>query len=127
MKTEDYLNCNFERVVHNRMPTVLDMDVPLDDFTHYSRPDARDCRTIFGRKDDSLSYVYDDRLQMWDYTKDQDAKVYAATVAKKSTARYYQEFLQHYYGKPVELKHIMAGCNVSNGFGYLVFGFKEPL
>lgn len=44
---------------------------------------------------------------------------------KSNTCAYYEIYLSEYYGKPIEIKHIIAGVNRSNGYPYLVFGYIE--
>jgi len=102
----------------------LDYDRVLDAHTHYTSPDARHARTIFGGHADDLEYNYSDRLRQWDHEKSDAAFEHAATVATPKTARFYQAMLAYYHGQPVELRHIMAGCNLSTGFDYLVFGYR---
>jgi len=102
---------------------ITDMDIILDIYTSYMEPRSKDNRTIFGKTDSSLSYNYDDRILEWDYNKARESYDKAASVARPKTARFYQEMLKNFHDKEVQLKHIMAGCNRSNGFPYLVFGY----
>jgi hypothetical protein len=92
---------------------------------YYSNPYWNQAQTIFGARTKGLSYEYDDRLQQWDYEKDRMARDEAAKTAKPRTAAFFEKFLSIYHGRPVELMHIMAGCNLANGFPYYVFGFRN--
>ena len=80
---------------------------------------------VFGRKQDGLSYNYDDGLQQWDYKKHKEAEVHASKKTEKQTRAWYQEYLSFYFGCEIELCHILQGCNRSNGHSYLIFGYKK--
>lgn len=102
-------------------------DVQLNDNPHYSDPLFREAQTIFGAREEGLNYVYSDRLVQWDSKAHRRAEEIAdSKVGRRvSTAKWYRVYLSEYYGKPVELPHIMAGCNLASGYPYQVFGFRE--
>lgn len=106
-------------------PIIRDLDVVLDTYTSYTEPRSRDNRTIFGAEEDGLGYDYDDRFEQWDYKKSQEAKAHADGVAIRKTAAWFQAYLSFFYGYPVEVRHILAGCNRGNGWPYLVFGSRK--
>lgn len=106
-------------------PIIRDLDVVLDTYTSYTDPRSRDNRTIFGAEEDGLHYDCDDRLVELDYKKSQEAKAHADGVAIRKTAAWFQTYLSFFYGYQVEVRHILAGCNRSNGWPYLVFGWKK--
>lgn len=75
---------------------------------------------------EGASYVYSDRLEQWDYEKMRRAK----EEAKQSwhpvaSANYYSAMLSFYKDKKVEVVHVTAGVNVSNGYPYYVLGYRE--
>lgn len=118
--------------------TTFDRTAVLHTDPHYS--DKVFCETdqsIFGRKEDNiLGYVYNDRLQ-WDSKKWKEAcAAMSAFAAEKRqpggiqpwailrTAEAHEVLLTAYFGRPVELVHILAGINRSNWFSYLVYGYR---
>ncbi len=102
------------------------MTAILHDQPHYSDRTFDKEQTIFGRKEKGLSYDYDDRLWQWDWDKSKEARATAeSSGANLHTAQFYQEYLSAYFGKKIILKHIIAGINKSNGYPYLMFGYKE--
>jgi hypothetical protein len=97
----------------------------LDTYTNWNSPQADKERTIFGEKEPDLFYNYSDRLYEWDYEKHRRANEYAGLVAQPKTAAFYAAMLSYFHdGAEVSLRHIIAGCNRSNGFPYLIFGYK---
>lgn len=96
----------------------------INDFLHYSQvPVGSGERTIYGSKKDDLEYVYSDRLWQWDYDKAQLA--HKSNAEKPHTSEYYEKFLSLYYDCPIKLHHIIIGVNQSNGYQYMVYGFKR--
>lgn len=101
-------------------------------YMHYSDSYWKEGRTIFGTKDDDLSYAYDDRLISWNYDAhkrgEQRAKN-AVEVLKSinyNTPAFYQEYLRGYYeNETLQLLHIVGGVNLSNGYSYMAFGWKK--
>ncbi len=99
----------------------VDKDEPFNTFLHYSNATARKERTVFGRKRDDLFYNYDDRLRGDKWRKGLEL---AADQATPKTARFYEIALAHFHGvDDVDLQHVVLGCNMSNGFSYLIFGY----
>lgn len=62
---------------------------------------------------------YSDRLQQWDYAK--------AEAASKGldlrTAAGIEQYLSRYHDKPVRLRYVLGGVNLSNGYTYYVYGY----
>lgn len=91
-------------------------------FLHYSDPDARKERNVFGFAKKGLFYNYDDRLIGERWTEGWE-------LAKKSglkfkTAAFYEAVLKHFHDSDdLDLQHVILGCNMSNGYSYLVFGY----
>jgi hypothetical protein len=100
-------------------------DVPLYTMPHYTDKRFDKPQTVFGKEEDGLHYDYSDRLWQWDYDK---AKLAAAKAensgAVNKSAAWYEAYLSAYFEKPVELKHVLAGVNLSNGYTYAIFGYK---
>lgn len=106
-------------------PTTFDRDVALKTMPHYTDEHFRKEQTVFGRATPGLSYDYSDRLWQWDYEKaKQAAKIADASGFTVRSANYYECYLSAYFDKPIELKHIIAGVNHSNGYPYCIFGYK---
>jgi hypothetical protein len=103
---------------------VHDMNSRLEDCPHYSDSRFNKPQTIFGKEEKGLGYDYSDRIWQWNYDKADQATKHANTKQTPHTANWYQEYLSFYFDKPVILKHILAGVNVSSGYPYLVFGYK---
>ncbi len=109
---------------------IWDKDCLLETFTNYTQPKSRDNRTIFGRAEKDLFYNYDDRLIQYDYERHKLAYAHANGEVPLEqpyhrTARWFEAYLTYYYEEPTEVRHIMAGCNRSNGYSYLVFGTRD--
>lgn len=108
-------------------------DHPLDLFAHYTDPRFIGGNTVtvygvpsgpYGHPD--LHYDYSDRLWQWDYTKAQEATFVATeSGATKNSPRWLTVFLSYYYGRRVELVHVVKGVNVSNGYHYNVYGTRD--
>lgn len=98
----------------------------LNDLPHYTDTYYREPRTIFGNKEKGLQYDYSDRLEEWDYSKAQKAreKVNQDGITPH-TAEWYERYLQYYFDCKIELKHILAGHKLSNGYSYQIFGYKK--
>jgi len=112
--------------------TTYDQKQPLETSPHYSDPRFKKEQTVFGKPaNDSrghphLHYDYSDRLWEWNPEK---AELARETANKKSvpaqSCLYYQTYLSAYYGKLLIIEHIIAGVNRSNGYPYIVFGYRE--
>ncbi len=75
---------------------------------------------------DGLEYVYSDRLRQW-YKSEEHDKAWegAKELHPLCTAAFIQEYMRRLMSNPaIELVHILAGVNVSNGFSYHVYGYK---
>jgi hypothetical protein len=104
---------------------IFNEDAILDTYTNWADEQAKKERTIFGQKEEGLFYNYSDRLLDWDYSKTRRAEEYAELVAHPKTAKYFKAMLSYFHdGAVIDLRHIMAGCNRSNGHPYLVYGYK---
>lgn len=116
-----------------------DMDAVLESEPHYTDPRFREEQTVFCAEPDRLHdrrglgtlvvedchYDYSDRLYEWDREKHKEAiGVANQSGHERRTANWYQAYLRHYYGKPIDLIHIVAGINHSNGWSYRVFGTR---
>lgn len=98
-----------------------DKNARIRTFLHYSDPDANKELTVFGRQRPGLFYNYDDRLIGDEWT---EGCRLAAEQAKPQTAKFYEIALNHFHQTTnVDIEHIILGCNRSNGYSYLVFGY----
>ena len=92
---------------------------------HYTDERFRKEQTVFGAEESNLSYDYDDRIRQWDYQKHEMAWDLAKKTGHKvGSQRFYEAYLSKYFGKPILLKHVIAGVNRGNGYPYVVFGYK---
>jgi hypothetical protein len=100
-------------------------DVVFQNWIHYSDPASHKEQTVFGSDNPTLRYNYDDRLVS---DKWHEGLKLAAEQAKPKTARFYEIALNHFHDTDtVDLQHVILGCNRSNGFSYLIFGYTyEP-
>lgn len=97
----------------------------LNSNPHYSDSYFKKERTIYGKPNNNLEYVYSDRLYQWDYEKASESWIKAEEkYGNEDTVRKYEFYLSEYYNKQVEINHIIAGVNASNGFPYQAFGFR---
>lgn len=109
-----------------RFPTTFDKNKPLQTTPHYTDSRFKEEQTIFGEKCEGIGYDYSDRLWQWDYNKAKQASIQAnASEATPKSCRWYEAYLSAYFDKPIEIKHIVAGVNRSNGYPYCVFGYKD--
>lgn len=115
------------------------MDAVLESEPHYTDRRFREEQTVFCAEPDRLHnncrldtlivegchYDYSDRLCEWDREKHKEAIGVANNSGyTRRTVNWYQAYLRHYYGKPIDLIHIVAGLNHSNGWPYCVFGTR---
>lgn len=99
--------------------------------TKWSHPYSYDPFIVwFGNAKRGDSAVYSDRLWQWNYDKCRSS--IDAVRSKDANQRFdnsnpsqVEEFLSLYYDKPIKLTAIVEGCNVSNGYPYWVFYFRE--
>lgn len=127
--SEDERNYFMKRAgIKPSYPTTSSLDAGINDNPHYSDKnfDHKE-QTIFGKEQKELEYNYSDRIWQWDYSKAENAsKAAKESGAMHNTARWHQEFLRSYFDRPdLELKHIIAGVNWSNGYAYLVYGYTK--
>jgi len=120
----EYNEFEFEHKQEYKHPTTFNMDEILHDDPHYSDYRFKKDQTIFGVEEDGLEYDYSDRFWQWNWSKVEESSKYATTKFNRRTANWYQEYLSFFFDKPVELKHIIAGVNVSTGYSYLIFGYR---
>jgi hypothetical protein len=79
--------------------------------------------SIYGKEDDTLFYVYNDRLDhsFWTYCwlRVTDEGFVEPTAEK------YEKALQYYFNSPdLRIGNIKVGVNVSNGYSYQIYGFR---
>jgi len=79
---------------------------------------------------EELESVYSDRLLQWDYDKYNKChkEVFGneAQIFFDNNEKDIEKFLQLYFNRSkLELKLIMNGANISNGFPYWIFFFKS--
>ncbi len=121
----------FGRRMYNLEPaTNWDLDSYINPDPHYSDPNFSRGQTedVFGTQESGLDYVYSDRMYEWDYDKAKKAAQKASEkVNNWKTPRWHQEFLSTYYDKTIQLRHMIVGVNVSNGYSYRAYGFKVEL
>lgn len=77
--------------------------------------------TVFGEQSDHLCYNYSDRLdcERWNIACDQAA----GQIGNRECAAFFELALKLYHDVDVDLRHIVAGCNLSNGFPWFCFGY----
>lgn len=95
---------------------------------HYSdrRFASGQTHTLYGCEEEGLHYVYSDRIWQWDYEKAERASDYAKSVhGHVQTPLWYETYLSAYLGIPVDLVHIIGGVNMSSGYEYYAFGYRE--
>jgi hypothetical protein len=88
---------------------------------HKTTPDSGGYEWVKG-----ATYNYSDRIWQWDWDKaDVSRKAVDESLDRRSPA-FIQAWLRLYFDKPdLELVHVMAGFNVSNGYSYQVYGYKD--
>lgn len=102
-------------------PIVMDKNEEFQTFLHYSDPSANEERTVFGSPKRNLFYNYSDRLsgERWE-----TGWKLAMKQAKPKTAKFYELVLKHFHDSDdLDLQHVILGCNMSNGYSYLIFGY----
>ena len=107
------------------IPT-LDPDQRLQ-YPSYQQEIWKKPQVIYGHQEDGLTWEYSDRIWQWDRTKAEAASEKAKdSGASPKTARYAEAFLRAYFDNPnLKLMCVMGGCNLSNGYEYYVYGFKN--
>ena len=92
-------------------------------YISYREPESRQRGvTVFGDQSENLFYNYSDRL---DYEKWKAARAQALNeIGNRDCAAFFELALKLYHDvKSIDLQHIVAGCNLSNGFPWLCFGY----
>ncbi|MBK1667022.1 hypothetical protein CKO28_03055 [Rhodovibrio sodomensis] len=69
--------------------------------------------------------MYDDRMRQWDEAAWRRACGRVSTPIRQMRQRDASVFLSAYLDRPVTATAIAEGCNVSNGYPYLIFFFDE--
>lgn len=101
---------------------ITDKSVTIRTNLHYSDPDAKKTLTVFGKAEKNLFYNYDDRLYGEKWLEGQ--KIALQNGLTPGTVKYYEAILNHFHDTDkVDIRHVLLGCNVANGFSYLVFGY----
>lgn len=91
---------------------------------HYSDPEFDREQTVWGTPDGCTFYNYSDRLYEASQERHQRGIATAQAVgAVVNSARWIVAYLSAWHGCPVHLRHVMAGVNRSNGFGYAIYGY----
>ena len=77
------------------------------------------------------SWVYSDRMLQWDRKAFENA-VHKVWPTKSENQMFYDrkpedlnKFLNLYFGKDVTLTAVLQGCNISNGYPYWIFAYRE--
>lgn len=113
------------RLIREKPQPIRNVNQELDTYTNWNSPAAARERTIFGEEEKDLFYNYSDRLWESDWNKTTFAYSEAKRFAPEKTAKYFEAMLSLFHdGVKIELRHIIAGCNRSNGYSYLIFGYK---
>ncbi len=105
---------------------------------HYTNSHYREPRTVWiakgykanGRNgtvnQSGVGYDYSDRIWQWNWEKARSlTETIDASLDRRSPA-FIQEFLRGFFDdQTIELVHVMAGFNPSNGYSYRVYGYKR--
>lgn len=108
------------------LPAPTDKKAPICNFMHYTAPsEDQSGITVFGSSKPGLSYQYDHRLT--NYGDWQVCQMLAARdVPGRNTAEYYEKALGYLFPDAnFDIQHIVLGCDRSNGFHWLCFGFTS--
>ena len=94
-------------------------------YIHYSNSYWNTARTLWGAKEKGILYEYSDLIWQWDHNKaEQSSKTATEKLGQGFTPEWIQLFLTLYHEKPIELRHVMGGVNLSNGYNYYVYGYR---
>ena len=88
-----------------------------------SEPDKLIKSKFDGYVIEGLNYDYSDRLREWDSKKSDQA--WKDAKGENYTAAKHESYLCNYLSKDIELVHLIAGINHSNGYPYLVYGYRD--
>ncbi len=105
---------------------VTDKKAQFNTFLHYTDPTAREERTVFGAAKKGLFYNYSDRLvgQRWSEGWEMAMRACPGMNSTYKSAEFFEIVLNHFHDSTdVNLQHVILGCNMSNGYDYLVFGY----
>ncbi len=103
-----------------------DPNAPLETWPHYTDRRFDEEQTVYGGRDNSLSYDYSDRLWQWDYAKaETSVKEANASGAPARSANWYSAFISAYRGEPMEVLHVIVGVNRGNGYPYYILGYRK--
>jgi hypothetical protein len=69
--------------------------------------------------------MYDDRMRQWDQVAWRRACGRVNTPLRQMRQTEASAFLSAYLDRPVTATAVAEGCNVSNGYPYLIFFFDE--
>lgn len=101
---------------------------PHDRRTKEEYPYSYSAHYLWGEAEEGADAVYSDRLAQWDAEKSRDA-INAVADLKCRYGYWGQEgaskYLSAYFGKPVRAIAVAEGCNVSNGYPYWIFWFRD--
>ena len=109
----------------------VDLDGHPVKHTPWTHPYSFDEHVLWKSEDCKKTdcFVYSDRMMSWDWDKFHESM---KQVWEKH-GHYFdgddpkdvEKFLSLYNGKQVKLTAILKGCNISNGYPYFIFGYKE--
>ena len=91
---------------------------------HYTNDEFKQMKVVFGEKCKTDDAHYSDRLWQFDPAKSDKARKVADQACTRNTALWVEKYLSEYFGRPVDVKYIMAGHNWSNGFPYQFFAWN---
>ena len=101
----------------------LDKNTPIQHFLHYTDDTFPIERTVFGREKDGLFYNYSDRLGGDGWNK--GVKLAQEKQLEPHSAAFYEECLKAFHeADSLDLQHVILGGNNSNGYSYLIFGYR---
>ena len=107
-------------------PATFDKNKVLETSPHYTDHRFKKPQTVFGQEEDGIGYDYSDQLWEWDYNKaEESAKIANESGALPRTCLWYEVYLSAYFGRSIEIVHIISGVNVGNGYPYCVFGYRN--
>lgn len=94
---------------------------------HYSDTRWNRPQTIYGSNEGVTQYNYSDRLggmPRHSLAWEKATQDHPTDHPTERTAAFYEAYLRHLWeDESIQLLHIMAGVNLSNGFSYLIWGY----
>jgi len=109
---------------HTLQPTKNKKEIIENFSPHYSNELFKKAQLVFGEKCETDSCAYSDRLEQWDYDKARMAREIANSTCTQNTGLWVEKYLSEYFNRSVEIKYIMAGFNISNGYEYQFFAWN---